>query len=820
MAVSSKVEEILLEITKNIGNISDYLRQGIGNIEIPNSAIFELYNLKYTAETGYPYFGIVETSPLGFIASYGATTDPYNVSFTNATVAYNGNILEVKEQKIPIKKDFLKDYSLEIDPSNFKYGITVGLSIDEIKKSSQVFNTTVSELSSIGSSILYISSNTEAKSVGFPLEANIGNYYIKFSGLNLEGTGLYVDSSYYNGAGYGTLPSSFIAGSNVKLIFNPKLSYVTGFPIETTEEDPINFNYYPPMPSKWIPVAKILVERPNNPIVSGLNNDAIIRTVIDMPSSTSDNLIFGNTDDVSEVVNAVNSTIKNLNTYKNSYGLQSFINSVIQYTTKLTADQDYSFNKYWSLQPFRPTQYYSKGLSFSGLERFEFPENFGKSFYDFTGSDIQHTFAIFRGDLVKYNPAVLSTASVGSTNINLNILNDEKDSSGLSQGTQIYGISAVVNIEGDKYLETTPSYVSTNSTDYTNNRFYSELQWSGVGVTNSLFFNIYKKQSTLSEVIDKKLSKSNEIIYAPLVNTNLNSENNSVNLSTRTTAFNISPGQNCFIGGLTVKMGYDAPNQSSLGNSQLSFRVYKDSSGNPDINYALTNYFYFPYSNLKNGFSDITIKFDNGFNVTSTESIWLVIDRPSDLTVGTGSTSIKIKTDSSTAVNYKTSTTYFNGVNTWTTVLGGLFAKYRGFIDDGNVSGSEIQRGIKLTGRVANIPRRISVYVPPIDDITDNTGLLFNGSSVAIASTTDKSIKNELIVTVSAKNGLSGVEKTLSVTVPQGTLRDTRFTLGSETDKFDRITHVSVSPGSNVRRINNGPIMWDIYDLITVETQP
>ena len=114
----------------------------------------------------------------------------------------------------------------------------------------------------------------------------------------------------------------------------------------------------------------------------------------------------------------------------------------------------------------------------------------------------------------------------------------------------------------------------------------------------------------------------------------------------------------------------------------------------------------------------------------------------------------------------------------------------------------------------------MSVYVPPIDDIVDDTGLIFNGSSVAIASTTNKTIKNELLVSVTAKYGTGGTEVTMTTTVPKGTPRDTRFLLGTETDLYDRVTNVIVSPGTDVTRVGNGPILWDIYDLITVETVP
>ena len=44
MAISSKVEEIVLELTKTVGNIYDALNYGIGNVDTPGSSIFEINN--------------------------------------------------------------------------------------------------------------------------------------------------------------------------------------------------------------------------------------------------------------------------------------------------------------------------------------------------------------------------------------------------------------------------------------------------------------------------------------------------------------------------------------------------------------------------------------------------------------------------------------------------------------------------------------------------------------------------------------------------------------------------------------------------------
>ena len=181
MAISSKIEEIILEIAKNAGNISDAMTLGVGDVDIPSSAIFEINNLLSTAQTGYPYFGIVETNPLGFIPSYSFSSDQYNVVYGSGTISYNGSLIQLSQQKIPIKKEFVKDYNLVgLGSTAHKYGITVGIPISEAQKAIQTFNTTVSIASTSGSNILYVTSVNTATSLGFPLEAHVGSLYLKF----------------------------------------------------------------------------------------------------------------------------------------------------------------------------------------------------------------------------------------------------------------------------------------------------------------------------------------------------------------------------------------------------------------------------------------------------------------------------------------------------------------------------------------------------------------------------------------------------------------------------------------------------------------
>lgn len=822
MAVSSKIEELILEISKNVGNISDALDLGIGDINVPSSAIFEINNLRSVATTGYPYFGIVETDPLGFTVSYDSANDRYNVTIKGGTVSYDNSLIRLREQKIPIKREFLKDYSLEVSPSNFKYGITVGLSYDDISKTVQTFNTVTNGTSSAGSTILYVTSSAIADTLGYPVEAHVGSIYLKFSGSGLANTALFIDPSFWNGSAYGVLPSNVSNNTDVKFIYQPKLSYLAGFPVETEIQDPNYFKYFPPLPFNWIPVAKILVKQPNDPIVAGINTDAYLRTVIDMPTSTSNDPILGDTDDKSTVINQCTVAINELQAYKNNLPLLDFVNSISSFTNSLINVDDNTFNKVWSKQPFRPTQYYSKGVSFSGLERFEFPLNYTKAHYKATNYDPQHTFAIFRGDLVNYNSAVLTNNNISTTDISCTILTTNAQFTSLKPGTQIYGVSAVCGVDGDSYQETIPTYKSILSTSTTTGNYIVDVNFTGLGLTSQLFYHIYKRQLTNSETIEKRLTQNNQIIYEPVSTWSPVVENAYFTLSTKYTALKVNVNTNCFVGGFSIKLGFDEDNLVGLGSSSVNFAIYEDydNNGIPDVTGLKTNVVNLPYNVISSGYNEFNLKFNEGFNAETTKNYWLVIEKLYDFETSDGVKNLKIRTNNSYSNNIKFTNSTFDGSESWSTTTGKAYFTLKGFIDDGNIKGYSYNRGIKLYNRIANTPRRLSVYVPNIDDLVDDTGLIFNGSGVAIASTTDKTIKNDLTVSVIAKNGENGTETTLTTNVPQGTNRDTRFLLGSSSDLFDRVVSVTVSPGSNLRRTQNGSILWDIYDLITVETEP
>ncbi len=817
MAISSKIEEIILELSKTAGNIYDALTLGLGDLSQPNSSIFEINNLLSLANTGYPYFGVVETSPLGFGLTYDITNDPYYLTINGGQVAYDGTILQTTTQKIPLRKEWSKDYSdTFVGSDGYKYGITIGLPFDEVQKAKQFYFTTVSQNTNANSTILYVNDTLVAQNLGFPIQGVVGNTVITFSGVNEDGTALIIDSSYYNGSAFGRLATAVFVNTTITFIFQPKLKYITGFPVEEPLEYITGFKYFPPLPQSWLPVAKVLCKNPENPLVIS-SGTGFTRTVVDMPTSTSSDPILGTADDNNLIIQSCNDTLSILQNYKSNDYLNILVNGIFNYINFTANSSGLTLRQLLATQPFRPNEYYSKGLSSSGLERFEFPYNFAKAYYQSSGQDLQHTFAIFRGDLNTYNSAVGNTinfSAVGLTNTTYNCSNYI---SSLHSGTQIYGVSAVYNITGNEYVESSNTYTNLISSNTTTTNYLVELNWTGTAISNVLFYNVYKKPRLTDELYERKITNVDEIQYPPYNTIPTYTDDTSLSLVNGLNAFLFQAPEDAYIGGVTVKLLYEAGSQTNgTGTTGLSVSIYSATGSTPTYNGMLSNQATLRYSDIAQGTNTYTLKFDSGVNITEDSFYYVMINKPESFSTALGATSLYIRTKSGVSGVARTS---IDNAVSWTGTGGSLWFEARGYLDNGNIAGDIVRKGVTLTNRISFEPRRLSVFVPPVDDLS-TSAIRLNGSATGIATTTDTTIKNDLIVYVTARNGDFGEIKTLSATVPQGTSRNTRFNLGLETDIFDHVLDVYVVPGTNLNRENNGPIIWDIYDLITVETVP
>jgi hypothetical protein len=816
MAISSKVEEIVLELTKTVGNIYDALNYGIGDVDTPGSSIFEINNLLSMANTGFPYFGILETAPLGCDTTYDIAFDPYYVTVRSGQLAYNGSVISLQPQKIPLKKEWSKNYSAGGFGSSYKYGVTLGLPISEAQKATQTWATTVSDTCLSGTSILLVKDASIAVNLGFPIQAFVGNYLITFSNVTDDLTGLIVDPSYYNGSSFGTLPATYYLDNPVTFLFQPRVKYITGFPVLEVSENVNTFDYFPPLPQSWIPISKVMVKNPEDPVIVD-SGTGLTRTVVDMPTDISTYQILGDSADKNSIIDSCNEANSALTAYKSNDYVRNTVSAVYRYLSTVSSNSGVTNRELLATQPFRKTEFYSKGTSSSGLERFELPYNFSKAYFETIGADVQHTFAIFRGDLITYNAAIGSDNTAAATGFTNAVIPCSNYISSLSSGTQIYGVTIVYNISTDEYVESIPVYSNLVSSNFTSSNYLVELNWTGAGITNPLFYHVYKKPQLSSDLIERKLTNINEIQYPSYNTMSTITDDTDLLLRNGLTAFKITPNEDCFVGGITLKFKYTAGGQSTgSGTTGLSVSIYSATGSTPTPNGMITSSSVIRNSDIQQGTNEYTIKFSTGANLEQGASYWLMIDKPSDFATGLGSTSLYTRVITGSSGQGLTS---INSGASWTGTGGTAYYKFRGYLDDGNISGEILRRGIKLTNRVALQPSRISAYVPYVEDLT-SSNVVFNGSTTGIATTDDQTIKNDLVVTVIAKNGENGEPITLTTTVPKGSTRNQRFPLGNDLQVFDRVIDAYVTPGTNLTRINNGPILWDIYDLITIETTP
>ena len=249
------------------------------------------------------------------------------------------------------------------------------------------------------------------------------------------------------------------------------LKYITGFPVLESNENVQTFDYFPPLPQSWIPVGKVMVKNPENPVVVD-SGTGLTRTVIDMPTDISTYQILGDSSDKNIIVQSCNEANEALTNYKTNDYVRNTISGVFRYLSTVSYNAGLTNRELLATQPFRKTEFYSKGTSFSGIERFEFPYNFAKAYYETTGVDVQHTFGIFRGDLITYNAAIGSNNLAAATGFSSTVINCSNYVSSLSSGTQIYGVSIVYNISTDEYVESIPVYSNLISSNFKSNNYF------------------------------------------------------------------------------------------------------------------------------------------------------------------------------------------------------------------------------------------------------------------------------------------------------------------------------------------------------------
>jgi hypothetical protein len=795
-------EEFISEYARVIGNAHAAINQGVGDENTPGSAIFELNQLKYLAEKKQPAFGIIQN---GSTTGFNVTVDPDDSNFikvSSGQIAYFNNTLNVPAQRISIVKTFASTYL-----STDVYGIRIGFPVDEaIKSTTEIYASVLKEnFVHNTSNIIYIDNPQRIINLGFPITAYLGlNTYVVFDKATDDGKGLYIDSAI-------NISQSFDSGTSINFIYEPKIKALFGLPVDVASHDPDEFLYYPPLPSDWIHIADLLVLNPNSPAVDTFGIlPAISRKALDYPSSSTTPALFSRSDS-QQIIRYVNAAISELSSNKDRSSVGDSITALEYYTSALQENTSQTFREFWAARPLKVSTYFGKGLNYEGLERFEFSENFCDAYFELKGTDLNRTFAMFRGDLYS-NPSNIYGSPPSS--LTLNSYNNFKGlTSTLGNGTYYYGVSAVLTTGETRETPTTVSSVITSpgASNYLN-----AIQWTPV--TNAQFYHIYRKSTQSGEQIEYRLSNVNSIKGAgPITNPSI-TPNTTVNISTSGIAFKITPtgASEMHLGGLNVKLKATDTTITNLSD-YVTVELYSNNSGTgkPNAVISTATFENVTYENvlrnnsgvLSDSFKDVYLK--TNYKLLSGSSYWFVLK----LNTPPSSGNIQLHVSNSSA-----SALYATYAGTTWALINNITPYYKmlGFIDNGIKGTAAASKGLYLSGKITKEPRRLRIYLPNIESFP------YSGPIIGpYANTTEAAItKNEMIVTITAQNGTDDPIVLPAITIPQSTPSDTEFLVGTADQIFDIVLNVQVIPGVDVTTGALNSILWSKYDTFVVENVP
>ncbi|MGG2319939.1 hypothetical protein, partial [Salmonella enterica] len=89
-------------------------------------------------------------------------------------------------------------------------------------------------------------------------------------------------------------------------------------------------------------------------------------------------------------------------------------------------------------RPFVGTTFFTHGVSFANIERFEFTKEFAQAYYDSKGKDVQHTFAIFRGDAYTYGNSTITPVYSAPSNVSVRASITNAINSPFTRGSYVY----------------------------------------------------------------------------------------------------------------------------------------------------------------------------------------------------------------------------------------------------------------------------------------------------------------------------------------------------------------------------------------------
>jgi len=817
------IKEYIYDLVRSIGNAYTLINSGIGDTNTPGTALFELEQINSLATNGLPYFGILDV-PNGFLVTptqanpngmSPTTTDLMSrqVLVNRGQVGFKGQIVNIPTQTVPIATSFAMTYTENSVDPNYYYGVLLGLKYSELTKASTVLNTVTTNVATTNQTYITVQDIKSVFNLGFPIKAVVNNTVIEFSDGDLNTGVLYVSpSSPSIGIGnssisYGIVGSSFPAQTRVTFIYQPKINTFFNAPVLCY---PDVSTYFPYIPNDVLPIAKLLVSNPNSPTLVTSNNYQIqdIQNLYSLTTGLS-------TTEQTGLINDYNTLKKSIGTSLNYTSAANLIQSLVQYTNAIDGGGQ-SFVQYWAGQPFEAVNSYAPGISFNNLQRFEFPTSFSKAYFSLNKQqDTMHTLGIFRGDLISKQQA--NSAATPPVSSAVTVTTIDLPNGSLTTGTIIYNITGV-DING---LESAPTPLVVTASNGNSIYIANQLNWTTNANTT---YNIYRNSNVIGNIESLCLSPIGGFKYISPPIPDSCTPNGYYIINNNFLLIHVT-STGCLLGGVNIPLipvsnGTLATLLTLLDGIQ-AFYWGTSTSGTsvPTSQYGSSSFAFANFSTNSTLTTNCFITFNNFIQLPAGDH-YIALYFPTD---ALGLLQIAMQSTGSNSTYTTNSTSYGTSdytnpltVTGFSEISGTLPITVYGFLDYGQPGTQMSSNGVYITGEVTNKPSRLVANVPLLTLTNDllGTPVVTNSSATPPAAT---ALTNDILLTVYARNTITGATNTLTTTLTQGTLRGTKTLLGATTDLFDTIDYMYVQVGNNFNVTSDNRVLWTISDLVTVE---
>jgi len=479
-------DEQMKDISSILGMCYARYNDAIGDTSSPGTALFELQVMRKYATNFLPDEGVIA----GCVISDTVGNDKLVIS--DGTVRFGGENISYSEEELSVDRTFAYAFG-----ATDRYGVIVGFRRDELAAVRDAVRTTLSANVTTGVSTSISITNTTA-SDGFilPFHITIGTEQIEAWSIGSLGE-LEISPS-YNG---GFAAQDHSAGDVVFVSRPLSATVFFGLPVAPAFQtgSPATFAYYPPVSEKdVIIIGRALIDNPNtldvarSPVVFAYEDLRVLIT------QTAGSDMFTQVE-AQSITQAIDSTSAILS-HPTGFGTPGDILSAMASWTLQETGQ--GFDTYWNDRPFMASGNYLRGVSFAGISRLEFDDQFKTLYRDVYGSDLLTTMAIFRGDVYGGDLSYLSPPQ----NITYTYATHTSAVDGnLSSGTWTYRVTAV-GVSG----ESSPSASVSVDVSKTSGSMNSiTLSWDAV--SGALYYHVYRFGESGMDFVEYRLTSDSEV---------------------------------------------------------------------------------------------------------------------------------------------------------------------------------------------------------------------------------------------------------------------------------------------------------------------